>query len=256
MQEVKWIKINTDIFDDEKFKLIDALPEADAIQLIWFKLLVFAGRSNSNGIFMFNDKVAYTDEMLAHIFNRPINIVRLALETFERFEMIEQIDGVYVITNWDKHQSVSDYHEKKKKYDRERKAKLKTLEKQGIEEKSYDQSYDFVRNYSYSISKSNISNLNSLLEEDRYIDIKNNIELVDVMKSWMEYKDTKGKQHLHYAEQSINALIKKFAEMEQLYGISGVRKAVEETIGHGWQGIVWEKAEKANKSQGYDWERL
>ena len=41
--DVKWIKIVTDIFDDDKMKLIDAMPEADTIIVIWFKLLAQAG---------------------------------------------------------------------------------------------------------------------------------------------------------------------------------------------------------------------
>ena len=39
MADVKWIKILTDIFDDEKVLLIETLPEADSIIVIWFKLL-------------------------------------------------------------------------------------------------------------------------------------------------------------------------------------------------------------------------
>lgn len=106
MNDVKWIKIVTDIFDDEKFQIIDAMPESDAIELMWFKLLVFAGKSNNNGIFFFNDRVAYTDEMLATVFHRPIQTVRLAMKTFLEFGMIEEINGVYTIPNWDKHQTL------------------------------------------------------------------------------------------------------------------------------------------------------
>ena len=105
MSDIKWIKINTDIFDNEKFFIIDSMPEADAIELMWFKLLVFAGKSNNNGIFFFNDRVAYTDEMLSSVFRRPLNTVRLALKTFqELLGMIEEINGIYAITNWSKHQ--------------------------------------------------------------------------------------------------------------------------------------------------------
>ena len=39
MAEIKWIKIATNIFDDEKLLLIETMPEADAIIVIWFKLL-------------------------------------------------------------------------------------------------------------------------------------------------------------------------------------------------------------------------
>ena len=39
MADVKWIKIVTDIFDDEKMILIESLPDADSIMVCWFKLL-------------------------------------------------------------------------------------------------------------------------------------------------------------------------------------------------------------------------
>ena len=92
--DVKWIKIVTDIFDDEKILLIESMPEADSIIVIWFKLLCMAGKQNNKGIFLLNDKIAYTDEMLATIFRRPLNTVRLALKTFENYGMIEIVNNV------------------------------------------------------------------------------------------------------------------------------------------------------------------
>lgn len=106
MAEVKWIKICTDIFDDEKILLIESLPEADSIIVIWFKLLCLAGKQNNSGVFMMNNKVAYTDEMLSTIFRRKLPIIRLALDTFEQFGMIERVEGVVTIPNWEKHQSL------------------------------------------------------------------------------------------------------------------------------------------------------
>lgn len=104
--EVKWIKIVTDIFDDEKIILIESLPEADAIIVIWFKLLCLAGKTNTLGVLLLNDRIPYNDEMLSQIFRRPLNIVRLALTTFEKYGMIEIIDGAITIPNWEKHQQL------------------------------------------------------------------------------------------------------------------------------------------------------
>lgn len=106
MAEIKWIKICTDIFDDEKILLIEGLPESDSIIVIWFKLLCMAGKQNNSGVFMLNDKIAYTDEMLATIFRRPLNTVRLALETFRNYGMIEIVNNAITIPNWEKHQSL------------------------------------------------------------------------------------------------------------------------------------------------------
>ena len=106
MADVKWIKITTDVFDDEKILLIESLPEADSIIVIWFKLLCLAGKQNNSGVFLMGDKIAYTDKMLATIFRRKETTVQLALQTFEQFGMIELIDGVITIPNWEKHQNI------------------------------------------------------------------------------------------------------------------------------------------------------
>ena len=130
MADVKWIKIVTDIFDDEKILMIETLPEADSIIVIWFKLLALAGKQNNDGVFMMSNRIPYTDEMLSAIFRRNINTLRLALKTFERFGMVEIIDNVITIPNWNKHQSLDSYEKKKERdrlYMRERRAAQKAL---------------------------------------------------------------------------------------------------------------------------------
>ena len=106
MSDVRWIKIVTDIFDDDKILLIESMPEADAIIVIWFKLLCLAGKQNNSGVFLLNGRIAYTDEMLATIFRRPLNTVRLALKTFEQFGMVEIVNDTITIPNWEKHQQL------------------------------------------------------------------------------------------------------------------------------------------------------
>ena len=106
MAEVKWIKIVTDIFDDEKILIIESMPEADAMIVIWFKLLCLAGKQNNSGVFTINNRIAYTDEMFSAIFRRPVNTVRLALKTFENLGMVEIVNGTVTIPNWGKHQSL------------------------------------------------------------------------------------------------------------------------------------------------------
>ncbi|WP_078428791.1 phage replisome organizer N-terminal domain-containing protein [Alkalihalobacterium alkalinitrilicum] len=107
MSEVKWIKLSTQMFDDEKIRLIESMPEADAILVIWIKLLAQAGKTNASGYIYLNENIPYTDEMLSTIFNRPLNTVRLALSTFVQFGMIEINEDKFIsITNWEKHQNI------------------------------------------------------------------------------------------------------------------------------------------------------
>ncbi|AWZ48348.1 phage replisome organizer [Clostridiaceae bacterium 14S0207] len=107
MGEIKWIKITTNMFDDEKIKLIDAMPERDTIHYVWIRLLVQAGKTNANGYIFLNEHVPYTDEMLSTIFNRPLNSIRLALKTLSQFGMIDiDEDNLIKISNWEKHQNI------------------------------------------------------------------------------------------------------------------------------------------------------
>lgn len=130
MADVKWIKIATDIFDDEKILLIESMPDADALIVIWLKLLVQAGKCNTSGVLIMSGGMPYTDEMLATIFRRPLNTIRLALKTFERFGMIEYIEDVIALPNWEKHQSLDQLEKRReymKNYMREKRQKQKAL---------------------------------------------------------------------------------------------------------------------------------
>ena len=142
MSDVKWIKITTDIFDDEKVLMIESLPSADSIIVIWFKLLTFAGKQNNDGVFIMNNRIAYTDEMLASIFRRDVNTIRMALKTFQNFGMIDIIDDVITIPNWNKHQTLDAYERKKERdkiYQQERRAKQKLLVQKSSDESSDSQ---------------------------------------------------------------------------------------------------------------------
>lgn len=129
MSEVKWIKLSTAMFDDEKIKIIEQLPDADTILIIWMKLLTQAGKTNSSGYIFLNENIPYTDEMLSTIFNRPLSTIRLALKTFKDLGMIGIDDSSFIsITNWSKHQSVDRLAEIREK-NRIRQAKFRDKNK-------------------------------------------------------------------------------------------------------------------------------
>lgn len=163
MADVKWIKITTDIFDDEKILLIESLPDSYAIITVWFKLLCLAGKQNNSGVFMMG-RIAYTDKMLATIFRMKEATVTMALQTFEQFGMIEIVDGVITIPNWGKHQNLDQLESKKtymKNYMKEYREKQKALTSGKANSKTN--------------SKTNVSQADIDIEEDKDIDKKNNI---------------------------------------------------------------------------------
>jgi len=104
--DVNWIKITTNMFEDEKIDYIESMPEADTILMIWVRLLTMAGRSNMGGYILLTEEIPYTDEMLAHKFKRQLNTVKFALQTFAKLDMVTFDDAGIRIANWDKHQNV------------------------------------------------------------------------------------------------------------------------------------------------------
>lgn len=114
---VQWIKVTTDIFDDEKILFIESQPNSDSVIIIWFKLLCLAGKQNNKGVLMFNN-VPYTPRMLSTIFRRDEETISNALNVFEQFGMIHYENKAIAITNWGKHQTL-DKLEANKAYMRE-----------------------------------------------------------------------------------------------------------------------------------------
>lgn len=276
MADVKWIKITTNIFDDEKILLIEGLPSSDEIIVIWFKLLILAGKQNNNGVFLMNERIPYTDEMLATIFRRDINIVRLALKTFEQFGMLELVDNVITIPNWNKYQQLDSY-EKKKQQDRERQKarrmeqKVLALKSQDVnknsegEKKSRD-SRVTVAGQSRD-SRENVAENRGLdKEEDIDKDKEKNIkkekpnksaldDLIfkytsnpDLNKAIKDFVDMRKRIKKPLTERALNIL---FVKLDTLSGgnDSNKIKILENSILNCWQGIFELKPEQKEKTQ-------
>lgn len=251
MADVKWIKITTDIFDDEKVLLIESLPEADSIIVIWFKLLCLAGKMNNSGVFMLNDKVAYTDKMLATIFRRKETTVKLALETFEQFGMIEIVDDVITIPNWGKHQDL-DRIESRKEYMRDYMTNYRQKQKDKIEKKaSSDSSKVNSKVYGKANSKVNVNEaeyisssysssysnsiINTVKERD-YSEIINNKII-----TWLLYKKEKKQSYKPIGlQQFLNKIDKKLLELSE----EDVCWVIDESMEQNYQGIIWDLLNK------------
>ncbi|PFJ14947.1 replication protein [Bacillus cereus] len=174
MSEVKWIKLSTSMFEDEKIRLIESMPEADTLLIIWIRLLAQAGKTNASGYIFLSKNIPYSDEMLATLFNRPIATVRLALQTFQQFGMIEITDDQYIcISNWEKHQNVDGLErvkqlnaERNKKYRERKKQQQLTLENKGNESDVHVTSRDGTD-----------------IEEDKELDKDKELEIINTSSS-------------------------------------------------------------------------
>ena len=129
MVDVKWIKLTTNIFENRKIRQIECLPDGDSIIVVWVKLLCLAGNINDGGCVYLTKEIPYTDQMLATQFGRPLATVQLALRTFTQFGMIEIVDDILCVSNWEKYQNVEGM-ERIREQTRKRVAKYRENQKQ------------------------------------------------------------------------------------------------------------------------------
>lgn len=253
--QVKWIKICTDIFDDEKVILIESMPDAYAIITVWFKLLCLAGKQNNSGVFMLNDRIAYTDKMLATIFRMKESTVSMALQTFEQFGMIEMIDGVITIPNWEKHQNeekmaaIREYNREAQRKSREKK-KLpqgvndnvndKTLTSQECQGTELEKESDLdIRN-----KNKKISFVDSLLSEVADDDLRNLYYEYVAMRKAIKSPIT--------TERALKMLINKVNTLEPT-DIEKQKKMLENAIVGNWKSVYPLKEDaKLETNASYD----
>lgn len=88
MNDVKWIKLSTEMFDNRKIRYLRKLPDGNSIVLIWVMLLTLAGRCNAGGMIFLTENIPYTTKMLADELNFEESTICLALEALEKMGMI------------------------------------------------------------------------------------------------------------------------------------------------------------------------
>ncbi len=223
MAEVKWIKVTTDVFDDEKILLIECLPEADSIIVIWFKLLCLAGKQNNSGVFLMGNRIPYNTQMLATIFRRKEATVQLALQTFEQFGMIEYVDDVITIPNWGKHQNL-DQLESKKEYMRNYMKDYRAKQKAITSGKSNCKTN----------SKSNVSSVD-----------KNKIRIEEEKEEEREKKEI-NKEKARQIADLFNSLCPSFSKVKVLS--DSIKQEIAKTLAEFSESDISTAFEKAEKS--------
>lgn len=199
MSEIKWIKLSTEIFNDEAIELIEQMPEGDAILVIWFKLLVKAGQVNDCGLIYLRKDLPYTEEMLATVFHKPLTVIKLALRTFEQFGMIEVTDeNAIMLSNWEKYQNIATL-DKIRQDTRNRVAKFR--EKQKL-----------------------LATAPVKEEKD---------EFSEIVSKWCGYKEEKGNRLNDIARQEFKKKLSKISRDD----VSVARQIVDKAIANNWNNV-------------------
>lgn len=236
MASVKWIKIVTDVFDNRKIRQIELMPDSDAILVIWFKILCLAGTINESGMLLLTRDIPYNEEMLANQFDRPINTIRLALDTFRKFGMIETTNNILCVSNWEKYQNIETL-DKIREQTRLRVAKHREQRK---------------------IANSEVCNVTvtqcNATEEDKKENKNKNKEppypltefdfsnpLQEKVQEWLTYKTEKKDT---YKPTGFKSLMLKIQKQAAEYGEQAVMDLIDECMAANWKGIVWDKLQQ------------
>lgn len=130
--DIFWVRVLCCEFDDPRWAAIDQMPEGDCIGLCYIKMMMLAGRSNADGMLLLHDKMPYDLLTLAAVLRRPAPIVQLVLTTLEKFQLIELIDGIISIIDWQKTQATTELNKiaERRAKDAERKRRKRDAQRQ------------------------------------------------------------------------------------------------------------------------------
>ena len=137
MADVQWIKLKVGMFDGDSFKRIKRARIGgeryrDKLTAIWFELLELAGRCNQGGRFISPRGIPYsTIEDIAIQIDREADELELCMNFFINDGMVEIVNGIYGLTNWDEHQNETAL-EVIREQNRERKRKQRERQKQAL----------------------------------------------------------------------------------------------------------------------------
>lgn len=201
MSEINWIKLSTSIFDNRKVKQIRSLPEGDSLIIIWLQLLCLAGTVNDSGRVYITEEIPYTDQMLSTAFGEPLSTIQLALNTFQRFGMIDVIDDIIFISNWEKYQSIDklaeirEYNRIAKQKERAKKKMLIVNDMSMTSQPSQGTDIDKNKNKNRNSKESIERKIPTLADVEKYVKERNST--VDAKKFYEYYntgnwKDAKG----------------------------------------------------------------
>jgi len=112
MYNLSWIKLDINILDNKKIKLIRKMPEGDALIVLWLAVLTEGMKSKAPGLIYFPEGVG-PDEYFSTIYDFKGNTVKMGLAVFVRFNMIELIENGLQIVGFNDHQALDQIAYKK-----------------------------------------------------------------------------------------------------------------------------------------------
>lgn len=124
MVQVQWLKVYTDIFDNEKMKKLLRNRDGDTYFRVWIQLLTLAAKSNQHGAILLGENIPMSKEDLAKVMHKTLNKLEKIIQDLYELDMIIIEKETICIKNWDMYQS-ADELEKLRESNRRRQQKYR-----------------------------------------------------------------------------------------------------------------------------------
>jgi len=170
-----WLKLHNNFFEKEEIKMLLSMQNGTTYVIIYLKLLLKS--LETEGTLIFKRTIPYTPEMIASITGENIDIVRIAIDIFISFRLMENLENGALFMNEIENMvgSESKWAEIKRK---QREDKKKIMDGEEIEEIPEGDEVKLIENCEReeykNIPEDNVQNVSeeSPIEKDKELDIE------------------------------------------------------------------------------------
>jgi predicted phage replisome organizer len=231
---INWFKLDVNILDNTKIKLIRKYPDGDSIIVLWLGLLCLGMKSDEPGIIKIADGLPYTADELSSIFDISVKTVQLGIELFCKYGMIQAIEGgLMEIIGFRESQSI-DKIEYQRAKNREKVARFRLKNK-------------LLENKDVTVTGGNVTDREEKRREEKNRSDKNRVEkkYIQIYESvYMTQKEI-DKLIADYGKEYVESKIK---DMDSYFNQIGLAKAKKKYKSHYHTFLNWTRMEtKKNK---------
>ena len=122
---ISWLKLDVNILDNSKIKIIRSYPSGDSIVVLWIGILCLAMKSPRPGFIEISDGIPYTIDDLAKLFDIEKKTTELGISLLQKFRMIDILEGGCIdVINFSREQNI-EFIERTRELTRNRVAKYR-----------------------------------------------------------------------------------------------------------------------------------
>lgn len=139
--KLTWLKLDVNILNDEKIKILRSYPDGDSIFTIWIGLLCLGMKSCVPGCLYISEAIPYMPDDLVRMLEVDKKTLEMAIKLFEKYGMILVHDGSLIeIVRFREYQALD-------KIEREREQAKLRMQKYRERKKIEDVTHNTVTSY-------------------------------------------------------------------------------------------------------------